>query len=36
MCVAIGGGKLGGVVTVAGGRMDDVSREIVVKKEGDE
>ena len=36
MCVAIGGGKSGGVVTVAGGRMGDVSGGIVVSEEGDE
>ena len=35
MCVVTGGGKAGGVVTVAGGRMGDVSGGIVVR-EGDE
>ena len=35
MCVVTGGGKSGGVVTVAGSWMDNVSGGIVVRQEGD-
>ena len=35
LCVVTGGEKSRGVVTVAGGRIDNVSGGIVVREEGD-
>ena len=35
VCVVTGGGRSGGVVTVAGGGMDDVSGGMVAREGGD-